>query len=59
MSETRLMRVWYRTDVDEEEPDYLGAFSRPFPAPDDSRKIVDVDWSTRGEVQVTWLITNG
>jgi hypothetical protein len=50
------MRSWYPTDVSADDPEYVGSFSDPFPAEDDTRRIVDVDWSTPGEVQVTWLI---
>lgn len=53
----RLMRTWYRTDIDDNDTEYVGAFSDPFPAEGrDGRRIVDVDWATPGEVQVTWLI---
>jgi hypothetical protein len=51
----RLMRTWYATDVTADDPAYLGAFSAPFPAEEPTRRIVDVDWSTPGEVMVTWL----
>jgi hypothetical protein len=51
----RLHRTWYRTDVEDAEPEYLGMFSDPFPAEDPDRKIVKVDWSQRGWVEVTWL----
>lgn len=47
------MRVIYRTDAEDE---YGGMFSDPFPAEDDTRRIVAVDWSTPGEVTVTWLV---
>lgn len=57
MKMQKLMRTWYSTDVDESDPDYVGAFSAPFPAEDATRKIVSVDWSKRGEVEVTWLIS--
>jgi hypothetical protein len=51
------MRQWYDTDAgDGETPEYVGAFSSPFPTPNDGHQIVAVDWSTRGEVEVTWLI---
>jgi hypothetical protein len=53
----RLMRTWHRTDVSDDDPEYVGAFSLPFPDPACSGyQIVDVDWSKRGEVQVTYLI---
>lgn len=50
------MRTWYTTDVTPDEPEYVGAFSGPFPAEEPGRRIVAVDWSTPGEVQVTWLV---
>lgn len=53
----RLQRTWYATDATPDDPDYIGAFSDPFPAEDATRKIVDVDWSKPGEVMVTWLIS--
>ena len=61
MKRQRLMRIVYRTDYDENEPDYPGGrFSDPFPAegdgPRDPGRIVAVDWSTPGEVEVTWLV---
>lgn len=56
MKTQRLMRTWYTTDATDDEPDYLGAFSADFPAETPARRIVSVDWSTRGEVMVTWLI---
>ena len=57
MPTQRLHRTWYSTDVDPADPGYVGAFSDRFPAESASRRIVDVDWSTPGEVQVTWLIS--
>lgn len=51
----RLMRITYSTDARDDEPDYWGAFSAPFPKRDEAQ-IVGVDWSTRGEVVVTYLI---
>ncbi len=56
MKQQRLMRVWYRTDVSEEDSEYVGAFSDGFPAESDRKRIVAVDWSQRGEVMVTWLV---
>lgn len=53
MKTQRLMRVWYKTDVFPDEPE----FSDPFPAETASRRVVDVDWSNPGEVRVTWLVT--
>lgn len=50
------MRTWYTTDVNQEDPEYVGSFSAPFPRPNPERQIVDVDWSERGVVQVTWLV---
>lgn len=50
------MRVTYRTDYDpDNEPEYLGAYSEPFPAESDEQRIVAVDWSVPGLVTVTWL----
>ena len=58
MRTKRLMRTWYPTDLNrDEDPEYVGAFSDPFPAEDETMRIVAVDWSTPGEVQVTWLIS--
>lgn len=59
MRTARLHRTWYPTDVTDEDPDYVGAFSDPFPDPrhrTDGAQIVHVDWSKPGEVQVTYLI---
>ncbi len=53
----RLMRILYATDAAEDDPLYIGTFSDPFPAEGASRRIVAVDWSTRGQVEVTWLIS--
>jgi len=52
-----LMRTIYRTDAIEEEPDYLGSFSDTIPASafSASTQIVNVDWSRRGWVEVTFL----
>lgn len=53
------MRTWYKTDVVDDEPEYVGANSDPFPHPDNLNgpgRIVSVDWGTRGEVEVTWLV---
>lgn len=58
----RLMRTWYKTDAildDSGEPEgvlTMGAFTEPFRPEGDGRRIVAVDWSTPGEVEVTWLI---
>ena len=54
MNHQRLMRTWYKTDGVRGE--YIGAFSNPFPVEKDGRRIVAVDWSETGEVEVTWLI---
>lgn len=54
--EQRLMRTWYKTDIENADPEYIGSFSLPFPAEKDGRRIIAVDWSKRGEVEVTWLI---
>jgi hypothetical protein len=50
-----LMRTWYKTDVVQGDP-AVGTFSASIPdrAFEDGT-IVDVDWSVRGEVQVTFL----
>lgn len=52
-----LSRTIYRTDVDESNPDYIGMFSASIPdrALEDSQ-IVNVDWSERGWVEVTYLV---
>ena len=52
----RLMQVVYETDYDPSDPEYPGRFSTPFPAEEAGRRIVTVDWSTPGEVSVTWLV---
>lgn len=60
MTTQRLMRTWYQTDLDEvSDPEYVGTFSSPFPVEKDGRRIVHVDWSTPGEVEVTWLVPYG
>jgi hypothetical protein len=56
MKTKRLMRTAYKTDIDVDEPEYIGSFSTSFPAPESDREIVNVDWSNRGEVEVTWLV---
>jgi hypothetical protein len=53
----RLMRTWYPTDVDPDQPEYVGAFSDPFPDQGNQARIVAVDWSTPGEVEITWLVS--
>jgi hypothetical protein len=58
----RLMRTWYRTDVRDDEPDFIGRFTEPFPAETSDRRIVSVVWvdgpaRRSAEVEVTWLIT--
>ena len=53
----RLMRSWYPTDANAEDG-YAGAFSDPFPAEEPARRIIAVDWSKPGEVEVTWLISS-
>ena len=52
------MRTVYATDITEDEPQYIGSFSGTIPdsALSDGRQIVNVDWSVRGEVEVTYLI---
>lgn len=58
MSDWQLMRTWYSTDVNDDEPEYIGTFSGIIPgrALEDGRQIVHVDWSKKGEVEVTYLI---
>lgn len=53
----RLLRIEYGTDYSDAQPEYPGNFSDPFPAADDTRKIVDVDWSNPGYVTITWLVS--
>ena len=54
----RLHRAWYRTDATEEEPEYVGAFSGTIPnSALRGRTIVGVDWSKRGWVEVTFLLS--
>lgn len=57
MGHAYLMRTWYPTDVTPEDPEYDGAFSGDIPqsAFRDGR-IVHVDWSERGVVEVTYLM---
>ena len=50
------MRTTYKTDVSADDPEYIGAFSAPFPAPSLDREIVNVDWAVKGVVEVTWLV---
>lgn len=57
MSNQRLFRTRYPTDADDSDEEYIGAFSNPFPAEDATRRIVAVDWSQRGVVEVTWLVS--
>jgi hypothetical protein len=59
MHNAHLHRTSYPTDVSDQDPEYWGAFSVPFPDPrhrTDGAQIVGVDWSVRGEVTVTYLI---
>jgi hypothetical protein len=56
MKTKHLHRAWYPTDVDDTDPEYIGAFSGSYPYPRDDAVIVDVDWSERGQVQVTYLV---
>ena len=59
MTRQRLHRAVYRTDANDDDPAYMGAFSDWFPAEEsrmEIRRIVAVDWSTKGQVEVTWLI---
>jgi hypothetical protein len=52
----RLMRIWYQTDMGLGSVRYVGTLSAVFPAEDATHRIVGVDWSESGEVEVTWLI---
>lgn len=52
----RLMRVVYATDATDEDLTYQGAFSEVFPAEEFGRRILAVDWSVRGQVEITWLV---
>jgi len=56
MRRKRLLRMEYATDYNPNEPEYPGNFSDPFPAPDNTRELVAVDWSSPGFVTVTWLV---
>lgn len=57
MTNKRLHRTWYPTDVSGDDPEYVGAFSAELPDPAKrDAVIVDVDWSERGTVCVTYLI---
>lgn len=56
MSNQRLMRTWYPTDAEGDDTEYVGAFSGEFPHETPDRRIVAIDWSVRGVVEVTWLI---
>lgn len=62
MRTVRLLRTVYKTDATDDEPEYVGTQSDPIPAPDQGVnagwRIVGVDWSKRGEVEVTWLVPN-
>lgn len=55
-TDSHLFRTIYRTDATVEEPEYIGSFSDTIP---DSAlrqgQIVNVDWSVRGWVEVTFL----
>jgi hypothetical protein len=51
-----LTRVLYRTDATVEEPEYIGSFSSSIPESAlRNSQIVNVDWSIRGWVEVTYL----
>jgi hypothetical protein len=58
MSNWKLMRTWYQTDYDENEPEYVGSFSGVIPNIPlmNGSQIIHVDWSTPGQVEVTFLI---
>jgi hypothetical protein len=52
-----LMRTVYRTDATVEEPEYIGSFSDTIPASALGQgRIVNIDWSIRGWVEVTFLV---
>jgi hypothetical protein len=54
---TKLFRTWYPTDVDDGDPEYVGTWSGEIPDNEDRGwTIVGVDWSQRGQVEVTYLI---
>lgn len=53
----RLMRIAVATDVDESEPEYIGSFSADFRLPDGA-EVVAVDWSKRGEVEITFMLSD-
>lgn len=56
-----LVRTVYSTDYDGKDPIYPGRFSSSIPKPDHGMNrgshIIAVDWSTQGEVEVTWLVS--
>jgi hypothetical protein len=58
-SKFHLMRTWYQTDADTQEPEYQGTFSETIPgtALTGSAQIINVDWNNpaKGWVQVTFL----
>jgi hypothetical protein len=57
MANKRLMRTWYPTDVRDDDPEYVGTVSGPFPDPKrNGAEIIAVDWSERGQVCVTYLV---
>ena len=58
MNDKHLMRTWYKTDVSDDDPEYVGNTSATIPARafESGYQIVAVDWSTHGEVEVTFLI---
>lgn len=54
---SHLMRTIYRTDATVEEPEYVGSFSDTIPGSAlQQGQIVNVDWSKRGWVEVTFLV---
>lgn len=56
-SSGHLLRSLYRTDATVEEPEYIGSFSDTIPGSAlEQGTIVNVDWSIRGWVEVTFLI---
>jgi hypothetical protein len=55
--DSHLFRTQYCTDVSDDEPEYKGMVSTTIPASAlEQGKIVHIDWSERGWVEVTFLI---
>ena len=51
----RLVRVFYPTDASDSSP---GTISGGFSDEGDDRRVVSVDWSVTGRVEVTFLVTS-